>query len=52
LEHAATEADVEEQQNDQLIQSNREILEHVDRLEHQILELEKRIMGRLDAGPG
>jgi uncharacterized membrane protein len=51
LEHAAEEGDIEEKQNDQLIRGNREILEHVDRLEHQILDLEKRIMERLDTGP-
>ncbi len=48
LEHAAEEADFEEVQNEQLLRGNREILEHVDRLEHQILDLEKRIMERLE----
>src|SRR5262245_28237324 len=49
LEHAAEKTDVEERQNDQLIQGNTEILKHVEALESRILELEKRIMERLDA---
>ena len=59
LEHAAEEADFEEVQNEQLLRGNREILEHVDRLEHQIIDLEKRILDRLgtaraeaERGPG
>ena len=44
LEHASEEADIEEIQNEQLLRGNREILEHVDRLEHQIIDLEKRIL--------
>jgi uncharacterized membrane protein len=48
LEHAAEEADFEEVQNEQLLRGNREILEHVDRLEHQIIDLEKRILERLE----
>ena len=51
LEHAAEEADYEEVQNEQLLRGNLEILEHVDRLEHQIIELEKRILDRLEKGP-
>lgn len=51
LEHAAAEADLEEEQNDRLLKGNTEILEHVDRLEHQILDLEERIMKRLEARP-
>jgi uncharacterized membrane protein len=47
LEHAAEEADFEEVQNEQLLRGNREILEHVDRLEHQIIDLETRILDRL-----
>ena len=47
LEHAAEEADFEEVQNEQLLRGNREILEHVDRLEHQIIHLEKRILDRI-----
>ena len=49
LEHAAEQTDNEEQQNEQLLRSTREILEHVDRLEHQILDLETRIMANLQA---
>jgi uncharacterized membrane protein len=52
LEHAAEEADLEEVQNEQLLRGNLEILEHVDRLEHQIIELEKRILDRLEGRPG
>lgn len=47
LEHAADEADVEEKQNVRLLQGNREILEHIDALEHRTLELEERIMAAL-----
>jgi uncharacterized membrane protein len=48
LEHAAEEADLEEVQNEQLLRGNLEILEHVDRLEHQILDLETRIVKLLE----
>jgi uncharacterized membrane protein len=48
LEHAASEADVEERQNEELLRGNTEILARVQRLEEQILALEKRIMVRLD----
>ena len=51
LEHASDEADFEEIQNEQLLRGNREILEHVDRLEHQIIDLEKRILDRLERLP-
>ena len=47
LEHAATEADLEERQNDDLLRGNREILEHVQALEVRILELEQRIIAGL-----
>ena len=50
LEHAATEADVEEQQNEELLKGNRQILEHVEKLEERILALEQRIVGRLESG--
>ena len=50
LEHAAEKADVEEQQNDQLLRGNTDILERVEGLEQRILEVEKRIIARLDAG--
>ena len=55
LEHAASEADIEEQQNVELLegnkqiaQSNGEILKRVEGLEQRILDLESAIMGRLD----
>jgi len=50
LEHAADEADLEEQQNRQLLEGNRQILERIERLERRILESEKAIMSRFD-GP-
>ena len=50
LEHAADETDLEEQQNRQLLEGNRQILERIDRLERRILESEKTILGRFD-GP-
>ncbi|MEP6681547.1 MAG: DUF1003 domain-containing protein [Chloroflexota bacterium] len=50
LEHTAGETDTEEKQNERLLKGNSEILDHVDRLEQQILELETRIMKALDRG--
>ena len=50
LEHAASEADLEEKQNVRLLRGNIEILEHVVALEKQILQLEERIMAKLKAG--
>jgi uncharacterized membrane protein len=44
LEHAADEADVEEEQNERLLSGNTEILKHVQALEERILEVEKRIV--------
>lgn len=52
LEHAAAEADLEEEQNEQLLTGNREILEKVVALERRILELESNILTRLDATHG
>lgn len=49
LEHAATQSDVEERQNEELLLGNRAILEHVEKLEERILELERRIVGLLEA---
>ena len=52
LEHAADEADIEEQQNEQLLSGNTEILKRVEALEARILELESNILAKLDAaGP-
>ena len=48
LEHAAAEADIEERQNIELLEGNREILRQVEGLEQRILEVERRIMDRLD----
>ena len=49
LEHAAHEADLEEEQNDQLLKGNKQILERVEALEQRILQLETSILARLDA---
>jgi uncharacterized membrane protein len=51
LEHAAAKTDVEERQNDQLLEGNSEILRQVEALERSILDLERRIMERLDGPP-
>lgn len=55
LEHAASEADIEEKQNVELLEGNRslsegnqQILKQVEALEQRILDLEKNILGRLD----
>lgn len=57
LEHAASEADIEEKQNvellegnKQLSEGNREILKQVEALEQRILDLEKNILARLGNG--
>jgi uncharacterized membrane protein len=50
LEHAASEADIEEKQNERLLRGNRQILEHVEALEERILQLERRIIAGLDEG--
>jgi uncharacterized membrane protein len=47
LEHAASEADIEEQQNVELLNGSREILQHIEGLEQRILQLEKTILDRL-----
>ncbi|RPH35477.1 MAG: DUF1003 domain-containing protein [Chloroflexi bacterium] len=47
LEHAAGKADIEEQQNDQLLRGNTEILRRIEGLEQQILRLESRILAGL-----
>jgi uncharacterized membrane protein len=48
LEHAASEADIEDEQNQRLLAGNTEILKRVESLEKSILELERRIVERLD----
>jgi len=55
LEHAASQSDVEETQNEQLLNGNREILERVVRLEETILALEVSIVaaiGRIEHAEG
>jgi uncharacterized membrane protein len=55
LEHAASQADIEETQNEQLLTGNREILERVVRLEETILALEVSIVaaiGRIEHAEG
>ena len=47
LEHAAKEADLEEQQNDKLLEGNAAILARVEGLEQKILSLETVILERL-----
>ena len=51
LEHTATEADIEEEQNRRLLEGNGEILRRVEALEARILSLETSILARLDAKP-
>ncbi len=50
LEHAATEADIEERQNERLLHGNTEILHNVAALERRILVMEQSILGALQAG--
>jgi uncharacterized membrane protein len=52
LEHAASEADIEDAQNERLLSGNTEILKRVEGLEQKILDLEKRIVERLDGATG
>jgi len=46
LEHAASEADVEERQNERLLSGNTEILKRIEGLERTILDLESHILAR------
>jgi uncharacterized membrane protein len=48
LEHAAAEADIEDEQNRRLLEGNIQILERVEGLEKQILALEKSILAAID----
>jgi uncharacterized membrane protein len=50
LEHAATEADVEEEQNERLLRGNTQILERVEALEAHILRLEQSILRAVESG--
>jgi uncharacterized membrane protein len=52
LEHAAAEADIEEEQNKRLLKGNTEILEQVAALEKRILELEKSILAAIEGQSG
>jgi uncharacterized membrane protein len=47
LEHASSEADIEEKQNEELLLGNRQILERVETLEKHILDLERTILGSI-----
>jgi uncharacterized membrane protein len=51
LEHTAAEADLEDSQNRELLETDQEILRHIEALEQRILDLEKRILDRLDVRP-
>lgn len=48
LEHAASQSDVEEKQNERLLHGNTEILKRVEALEGRILDLERRIIETLE----
>ena len=52
LEHAATQTDVEEKQNEHLLTEDREILKHVVALEQRILELEGKILAEIRGADG
>jgi uncharacterized membrane protein len=52
LEHAAAEADIEDEQNKRLLAGNTEILKQVAALEQRILELEKSILGAIEGRGG
>ena len=47
LEHAAAEADIEDNQNVELLKGNVEILKQVESLEQRILELETKILAAI-----
>ena len=50
LEHAAAEADIEDEQNVRLLTGNTEILKQVAALEQRILDLEKSILAAIEGG--
>jgi uncharacterized membrane protein len=50
LEHASSEADIEERQNEELLTGNRDILERVVGLEKRILQLEETILAAIKKG--
>ena len=47
LEHAAAEADIEEKQNERLLHGDRQILDHVAKLEARIMEMETSILASI-----
>lgn len=51
LEHAAAEADIEDEQNRRLLEGNVEILTQVQALERRILQLEASILAAIDDRP-
>jgi uncharacterized membrane protein len=51
LEHAAAEADVEEEQNERLLEGNKAILDRIEELEERILELEAKILSEIRGRP-
>ncbi len=51
LEHAASETDIEERQNEELLTGNRQILERVEGLEERILQLEANILAAVGQKP-
>jgi uncharacterized membrane protein len=52
LEHAAAEADIEDEQNRELLEGNIQILQRVEGLEKQILALETSILTAIDRRRG
>jgi uncharacterized membrane protein len=52
LEHAAAEADIEDEQNRELLEGNIQILQRVEGLEKQILALESSILAAIDGRRG
>ena len=48
LEHAASQSDVEENQNEELLIGNRQILERIVRLEETILALERSVQATIE----
>jgi uncharacterized membrane protein len=52
LEHAAAEADIEDEQNTRLLAGNTEILKRVEGLETSILALEKSILAAIEEQGG
>jgi len=51
LEHAAAEADIEDEQNRRLLEGNVQILTQVQALERRILQLEASILAAIDDRP-